>query len=254
MAKQTSPPLNPDIGRPARSWTTRWIGYGLLVLVVFGTFTFWSKWRAAARHLRVAAFFEGMNGRVEGDWNWKTCAYEPASITLSVPGMERQVTDAELPLFEYLEPVESVDLAQCYRVTDEGLRALSRLRNLKVLSLADNGDNPGPRITDAGLEHLRGLATLTVLALGGSAVGDKGLERLAALPNLQFLDLEGTRVTDAGLRHLRRFPSLKTVMLERTAVTAEGARDLQRALPTLEIHHETFDALPENPKAPDDGN
>jgi hypothetical protein len=204
--------------------------------------------------LRVAAHFEGIHGRVEGDWNWKTCAYEPTSITLSVPGTEIQVTDADLPLFEYLEPVESVDLSQCYLVTDEGLRALSRLRNLKILSLADNGDNPGPRVTDAGLEYLRGLTTLTVLALGGSAVSDKGLERLAVLPNLEFLDLAGTRVTDAGLRHLRRFPTLKTVMLERTAVTAKGARDLRRDLPTLEIHHETFETPTEVPEAPVDGN
>ena len=49
-------------------------------------------------------------------------------------------------------------------------------------------------MTDAGLEHLKGLTNLQWLDLGGiSWVTDAGLEHLKGLTNLQSLDLNGPR-------------------------------------------------------------
>jgi Leucine-rich repeat (LRR) protein len=93
------------------------------------------------------------------------------------------------------------------------------------------------QVTDAGLEHLKGLTGLKVLWLGGTHVTGSGLKFLKGLANLEWLDLERTRITDAGLEHLKGLTNLKWLYLEHTQVTDEGVRDLQRTLPNCDIQH-----------------
>jgi Leucine-rich repeat (LRR) protein len=62
------------------------------------------------------------------------------------------------------------------------------LRQLQKLDLYDTG------ITDAGLEHLKGLRQLQELNLSGTAVTDAGLEHLKGLKQLRMLDLSFTKV------------------------------------------------------------
>jgi hypothetical protein len=95
----------------------------------------------------------------------------------------------------------------------------------------------GTQITDAVLEHFKGLTGLAMLWLGGTQVTDAGLEHLKGLANLEWLDLERTQVTDAGLRHLKGLTNLKWLYLEHTQITDEGVRDLQRTLPNCDIQH-----------------
>jgi len=59
-------------------------------------------------------------------------------------------------------------------------------------------------VSDAGLEHLKGLKNLTTLHLGGIQVTDAGLEHLKGLTNLQTLDLQDTQVSDAGVKELQK--------------------------------------------------
>ena len=67
-------------------------------------------------------------------------------------------------------------------------------------------------MTDAGLEHLKGLTQLHSLDLGGTKVTDAGLEHLKGLAQLESLELRGTKVTDAAAKVLtklcRTAPSL----------------------------------------------
>ena len=67
----------------------------------------------------------------------------------------------------------------------------------------------GTQVTDAGLEHLKGLTRLQSLDLSGTQVTDAGLEHLKGLTQLQWLSLEGTQVTDAGLEHLKGLTNSK---------------------------------------------
>src|SRR5215472_11988631 len=93
-------------------------------------------------------------------------------------------------------PVIGVDL-RYYDVSDKEvgdftrwLQAFPRLATLQFRS---------PKITDAGLAHLKDLPQLRRLSLENAAITDAGLAHLRALTQLQELHLQGTKVTDAGV-------------------------------------------------------
>ena len=60
----------------------------------------------------------------------------------------------------------------------------------------------GPKVTDAGLVHLKGLTGLDVL-LVGPGITDAGLVHLEVLTGLGKLTLSHSKVTDAGLAKLK---------------------------------------------------
>jgi internalin A len=74
-----------------------------------------------------------------------------------------------------------------------------------------------------------------VLILREPQVTDAGLEHLKGLTSLQMLKLNGTKVSDAGLVHLKGLTGLKMLELLDTPVTEDGVNDLQQALPNCEI-------------------
>ena len=81
----------------------------------------------------------------------------------------------------------------------------------------------------------RRITQLQSLQLMGSKVSDAGLQHLKGLTQLQRLDLEGTQVSDAGLKDLAGLAQLQTLGLKHTKVTDEGVAKLQRALPKCKI-------------------
>ncbi len=64
-------------------------------------------------------------------------------------------------------------------------------------------DLDGTQVTDAGLEHLKGMTILQLLYLNDTQITDVGLGHLKGLPNLDSLHLNGTQVTDRGIESLR---------------------------------------------------
>ncbi|MGE0001095.1 MAG: P-loop NTPase fold protein [Fimbriimonadaceae bacterium] len=107
------------------------------------------------------------------------------------------------------------------RVTDAGLEHLRGLAGLQTLDLS------GTQVTDAGLEHLKGLAGLQTLFLADTQVTDAGLEHLRGLAGLQELYLTNTQVTDAGLAHLRKLTGLQELYLMNIQVTDAGLEHLK---------------------------
>jgi hypothetical protein len=159
----------------------------------------------------------------------------------SVRGQNR-LTDDDLLRFRDFKNLQSLQLADCGRITDRGLAALEGLTDLRELDLG--GDKKAPAITDGGLDHLKGLKRLTNLSLANTRITDAGLAKLSGLTRLEFLDLEGTHVTDASLEWIARLPKLEDVVLGRTQVSREGLLKLQLANPTLAIHDDgEFDAM-----------
>ena len=125
-------------------------------------------------------------------------------------------------------PVIRVFLATGH-VTDADLEHLKGLTQLRELYLE------GAKVTDAGLEHLERLTQLQVLDLSGTAVTDAGLEHLRGLTQLEVLDLSDTGVTDAALDHFKGLTQLRELDLWRTEVTDAGATDLRETLPDCKI-------------------
>ena len=105
-------------------------------------------------------------------------------------------------------------------MTDAGLEHLKGLTKLQSLNLRCT------KVTDAGLEHLKGLTNSNRWTLG-TKVTDAGLEHLKGLTKLQSLDLWRTQVTDAGLEHLIRVDPTPIAEPAQTQVTDAGLEHLK---------------------------
>ncbi len=93
----------------------------------------------------------------------------------------------------------------------------------------------GTRTTDEGLRHLSKMKNLSRLHLERTGVGDPGVAHLSGLTKLRYLNLYGTKVSDAGLAHLKSLRGLKNLYVWRTGVTSSGCEELSRALPDLRV-------------------
>ncbi len=113
---------------------------------------------------------------------------------------------------------------------DAGLEHLKGLASLQVLYLANT------QITDAELEHLKDLTSLWFITLNDSKqIADAGLEHLKGLTSLNSLGLRDTKITDAGLEHLKGLTSLKTLGLRDTKITDAGMAEIKATLPKCDV-------------------
>ena len=76
---------------------------------------------------------------------------------------------------------------------------------------------------------------ITRVSLDDTRVTDSGLEHLKGLSGLQYLYLDNTQVTDVGLEHLKELTRLRLLHLNDTQVTDAGVNELRKALPNCEI-------------------
>jgi len=103
-------------------------------------------------------------------------------------------------------------------VTDDALRTIGQLTNLKELELRAQD------VTDEGLKHLAPLEQLERLDLSRTQVTNEGLTHLAALKSLQHLDLVSCRVNEYALAVLLEHPSLREVRARHTRIGTTAAR------------------------------
>jgi Leucine-rich repeat (LRR) protein len=141
------------------------------------------------------------------------------------------VTDAVLVHLERLPSLSAINLNGCNKITDGGLEHLKGLTKLQELYLTHT------QITDAGLADLQELTKLETLWLDNTQVTDVGLVHLKRFTKLESLSLDNTQITDAGLIHLKGLTSLLGLGLRDTQVTDAAVAELQKALPNCEITH-----------------
>lgn len=130
--------------------------------------------------------------------------------------------DDDIANLKPMTAVKTVDLSGC-NLTDAGLEHLKGLTQVDFLSLKRNSD-----ITDAGIAHLKGLTRLQTLDLEGTKITDASLEIIKNMPQLVKLNLNKTGVTDAGLAQLKSLTRLKQLQLNDTAVTDAGLEHVQQ--------------------------
>ena len=128
------------------------------------------------------------------------------------------------------QPVTEVHL-YAGRTAGIGLAPLERLPEIEWIGLHDSD------ITDAELEHLKGLTKLKRLGLAHLGFTDASLERIAGMTALEILFLMENPVTDAGLDHLQKMTKLKQLGLGLTKITDAGLAKLVvfKELETLDL-------------------
>ena len=116
---------------------------------------------------------------------------------LSIYGEGFTVTSADMAPLSNLTGLESLSLSLGV-LDDEGLKHLASLTNLVYLSITEH-----PGITDAGVEHLRGLRKLRRLHMQGTSITDACVEVFNTFPDLVFVNAYRTGVTKSGEEALR---------------------------------------------------
>ena len=183
----------------------------------------------AERQRRTVAAIEAMGGAVD---------YVPFLVLVEGSGVSDPRESEAFPVTflrrwlppDYFDEVLTVLLTNI-RLTDAGLEHVRGLPSLQTLGL-NNTQN-----TDAALAHFQGRTGLQYLSLGGSEVTDAGLAHMQGLTGLRDLYLGYTQVTDAGLVYLQGLTSLQGLGLDSTQVTDVGLAHLQglTSLQTLRL-------------------
>ncbi len=127
----------------------------------------------------------------------------------------------------------SLDSFSENRISDVGLENIKGMIELKNLGLTGAG------ISDAGLEQVKGLSKLEYLAIGSyvdkSRISDSGLKHISDMGELRRLTIVMTDASDAGLEYFKKLPNLQVLRLEKTKATEAGVESLKKALPKCEI-------------------
>jgi hypothetical protein len=87
---------------------------------------------------------------------------------------------------------------------------------------------PESNLSDADLDYLHEVPSLTTLDLLGDWVSDATLARLKGLNNLLRVDVIARRVTDQGLEYLSELPSLEHLILVNAPITDAGLVHLKK--------------------------
>ena len=130
------------------------------------------------------------------------------------------VTDAGVAMICKYCPLEEFDLFRCAGISDECMKAIGTLKNLKRLKLR------GSPIAGPGLAELAGFEKLEYLELSETNIGDEALQVVATLPALKRLDLWLTPVGDASLEAISKVKTLEWLSLKATKVTDAGMKQL----------------------------
>jgi hypothetical protein len=138
-----------------------------------------------------------------------------ANLSLA-PNVQRLTCGGRDPLPEEVWPIVvglpqierlALDMDSYGRVTDEDLRRLAAMPQLKEIDLGES------KVTDAGLAHVKGLTRLEVLRVYEAPITDAGLEHLSGLVRMKELSLPHSLLTLAGLQHLLPMKGLKALNL-----------------------------------------
>ena len=118
-------------------------------------------------------------------------------------------------------------------ITDADVQEIARIYSLTTLSLAGNA------LSD--ISPLSALGGLTSLNLSGNRIAD--ISALSSLSGLRVLYLDGNPITD--FPPLQSLPELSMLSVKGISISAEQRDTLSRALPNCAIHSEASSAAPQ---------
>ncbi|XP_007943388.1 dynein regulatory complex subunit 6 [Orycteropus afer afer] len=142
----------------------------------------------------------------------------------------KRITDNSFKYIDKHYPnIHHIYMVDCKRITDDSLKSLSVLKQLTVLNLANC-----IRIGDVGLKQfLDGPVSIKIRELNLSNcihLGDASIVRLSErCPNLNYLNLRNCeQLSDVGIEHIVNIFPLVSVDLSGTLISNEGLMILSR--------------------------
>jgi len=142
----------------------------------------------------------GLDGRFFGG--------DDDQLDLSFSGSK--VTDRWMRYLLAFPKTTSLRFSESTRITDETLRIIGQLPNLRSLRLASSG------VTGSGLRHLANCSKLQRLTITSSNLSDAELAQLDSLAELDLVTLSigGRQSSDQGLIHVGKLESLEALELD----------------------------------------
>jgi hypothetical protein len=128
---------------------------------------------------------------------------------LKTLSLNRCLNDEGLSQLMPLEELENLQTNGA-QITDDGIKPLARLKNLKNVSFF----HPGKSFSGAGLVHLADLPNLERLTVAGSlAFNDDGMAAVAKLKGLKEFRTWHAGSTNEGIKKLKELKNLKSLHL-----------------------------------------
>ena len=147
--------------------------------------------------------------------DWENVCDVIKELGLTAINSANMVGDDDLAIISQLDQITSLNLDGSKRITDEGLKYLARMPQLRELIL-------GGQITDSGLEPLQHLRELRVFQMyWQNGITDKGISNLRLCNQLEEVDLLGCNVGDGAIAALTGKPNLCRLKTGRN-VTDDG--------------------------------
>lgn len=139
--------------------------------------------------------------------------------------------DSDLACLEDLPDVEEIWIPES--ITDAGLDHLRGMTKLREVNLHGSG------FTVAGLRKLRSLPRLRSFTSKNAKFTDEALRELSRHSKLETLHLYSDEyqpgITDTGIGYLQKLKNLEWLILDAKRISKRAEEDLQRALPQCEI-------------------
>lgn len=202
-------------------------------LFVGPVFSYYEFWQPAQQRLTDQAWRERLRTEPPGAPDWTTLFAAPLAsrptenpeVTAKRRGDSFLVTISERTPENY-GSTKFDELS----VSEEGMRAIARLKNVHELDLSETNAD------DRMILALEGLTDLRSLNLRKTLISDKCIAHLEQHRRLQFLDLSKTMITDAAIPALVKLSHLSQIELQETKISIEGIRELKGKLSHARIN------------------
>jgi hypothetical protein len=147
--------------------------------------------------------------------DWENVCDVIKELGLTAINSANMVGDDDLAIISQLNQITTLNLDGSKRITDEGLKYLARMAQLRELIL-------GGQITDRGLESLQHLRELRIFQMyWQNGITDEGVSNLKWCNHLEEVDLLGCNVGDGAIAALTGKPNLRRFKTGRN-VTDDG--------------------------------
>lgn len=142
--------------------------------------------------------------------------------------------------------VRSLDLSETF-LNNLGLKTISSLDSLEVLSIPDNRFNDdgmlflgrlnrlrklnivGNKVTGNGVKNLLSLSSLEDLDAGCTYLGNDGVKSLSLIKSLKYLDVRACGFDDEALSSLESMPNLLRINISNNKISERGLRNFIQA-------------------------